>query len=245
MAERRLIERAVLLDSGILTYQLERKPVKNMNLRISRDGSVYVSANQNISVAVIDAFVISKEVFIRRAIEHFHKRKTLEIPPKEMTDGAAFYLLGRLHRLRFLLSENGEKETVWQNGEVFFVKVKDLENSVHKQRLLEKYFHERCMILLREIFSELYPAIEVYGVLRPHFRLRTMRSCWGACMPKKGIITLNRRLFGAPRSCIEYVIMHELCHLLYPNHSKQFYAFLEKMMPDFRIRKKILTDGFC
>jgi predicted metal-dependent hydrolase len=59
---------------------------------------------------------------------------------------------------------------------------------------------------------------------------------------KKGIITLNKRLLEAPRNCIEYVVMHEFCHFIHPNHSKHFYGFLSMLMPDWKERKKLLEN---
>lgn len=68
-------------------------------------------------------------------------------------------------------------------------------------------------------------------------------DCWGSCLPKKLIITLNKQLLEAPRNCIEYVVVHELCHLVHPNHSKQFYTFLTMFMPDWKERKTELEKN--
>ena len=75
-----------------------------------------------------------------------------------------------------------------------------------------------------------------------------MTSCWGVCHPKKGSITLNRRLLEMPAGCIEYVVLHELAHFVHPNHSRAFYSLLTEWMPDWRERKGelekyTLTDG--
>ena len=70
-----------------------------------------------------------------------------------------------------------------------------------------------------------------------------METRWGSCLVKKKIITLNKRLLEVPRNCIEYVVMHELCHLIYPNHSKQFYSFLTMLMPDWKERKDYLDKS--
>ena len=77
----------------------------------------------------------------------------------------------------------------------------------------------------------------------PALRIRSMETRWGSCLAQKGIITLNKRLLEAPRHCIEYVVMHELCHFLHPDHSKRFYAFLTTLMPDWRERKSILDQN--
>ena len=77
----------------------------------------------------------------------------------------------------------------------------------------------------------------------PTLRIRDMETRWGSCLAKKGIITLNKRLLEAPRHCIEYVVTHEFCHFIHPNHSKQYYAFLTMLMPDWRERKKVLDEN--
>lgn len=85
-----------------------------------------------------------------------------------------------------------------------------------------------------------YPAFQKYGVGVPKIRIRDMKTRWSSCLTQKGIITLNKRLLEVPRNCIEYVVMHELCHFIHPNHSKNFYLFLSVLMPDWRERKSVL-----
>ena len=86
-------------------------------------------------------------------------------------------------------------------------------------------------------------AIKKYGIEKPTLRIRDMETRWGSCLAKKRIITLNKRLLESPRNCIEYVVMHELCHLIHPNHSKQFYSFLTMLMPDWKERKIYLDKS--
>ena len=98
--------------------------------------------------------------------------------------------------------------------------------------------------IFTEILDEVYPAFIPYGIARPKVRIRTMKSCWGSCLVNKGIITLNRKLLMKPKECIEYVVVHELCHFIHPNHSKQFYSFMEQFMPDWKERKARLNGRF-
>ena len=86
-----------------------------------------------------------------------------------------------------------------------------------------------------------YKELKEHGLLQAIARTN-METRWGSCLVKKGIITLNKRLLEAPRNCIEYVVMHELCHFIYPNHSKQFYSFLTTLMPDWKERKQFLDN---
>ena len=95
-----------------------------------------------------------------------------------------------------------------------------------------RFLDQQCKDQFGEIMAEIYPLFQKYGVAQPTLRIRDMDTRWGSCLSKKGIITLNKRLLEAPRSCIEYVVMHEFCHFIHPNHSKQFYGFLAMLMPE-------------
>ena len=121
--------------------------------------------------------------------------------------------------------------------------VKDTENFAKKQKMVTRYLDEQCRSIFGEIILETYPVFQKYGVPMPELRIRNMETRWGSCLAKKGIVTLNKRLLEAPRNCIEYVVMHEFCHFVHPNHSKQFYAFLTMLMPDWKQRKETLDKS--
>ena len=74
-------------------------------------------------------------------------------------------------------------------------------------------------------------------------RIRNMNTRWGSCLPNKGIITLNKRLIEAPKNCIEYVVCHEFCHFIHPDHSKCFYEVLQVMLPDWKCSKQLLESS--
>ena len=108
---------------------------------------------------------------------------------------------------------------------------------------MTRFLNQQCKMVFGEVMDDLYPLIKKYGVEKPTLRIRAMETRWGSCLIKKRIITLNKRLLEAPRNCIEYVVMHELCHLIHPNHSKNFYNFLTTLMPDWKERKKVLEQS--
>jgi len=89
----------------------------------------------------------------------------------------------------------------------------------------------------------LCPIIEKYKLPKPKIALRKMKTLWGSCSPGRGIVTFNQYLTKAKPACIEYVVLHELVHFLYPNHSRQFYNFLSSHMPDWKDRERILDQG--
>lgn len=122
---------------------------------------------------------------------------------------------------------------------------------MHQKRLLERQ-EERAnrperpdcvdMDTLERVFEQVYRQFAPYVPQKPVLVLRSMKTRWGSCTPGKCKITLNRALLKTDERCIEYVLAHEFTHFLHPDHSKRFYAFLERMMPDYRERKKHLEE---
>lgn len=233
-------ERTILYAGAPLRYLLEQKPVKNLNLRIRRDGSVFVSAHPAISVERIDAFVAGKGGYIRSAQKRFQEMAQYAPKPKQYVSGETFYLLGRGVRLSV---EKDVRDAISNDGVYLHLQTKDPDDFSKKQRLVTAYLDEQCHAVFSEILSEIYPIFQKYGIPMPALRIRNMETRWGSCLAQKGIITLNKRLLEAPRHCIEYVVMHELCHFLHPDHSKHFYTFLTTLMPDWRERKSILDQN--
>lgn len=235
MEKKRITQRTITVDGREIAYQLERKRVKNLNLRVRRDGSVYVSAAGFVPQAEIEAFLIQKGQYILRAIDY---AAGLERPrPKRFVSGETFVILGRELCLQVL---QGTAEGVSSDGAVLYLRVKDTDDFPRKQRLMAKYLDQRCRAIFTEILEESYPPFQKYGVAMPALRIRDMTSRWGSCLKSKGVVTLSKRLLAAPRGCMEYVVVHELCHLVHPNHSKQFYGLLAAQMPDWRERKAAL-----
>ena len=233
-------KRSVVAEGREICYCLERKNVKNLNLRVRKDGSVFVSANNRIPLEEIDKFICSKAAYIVKAMDHFSEIQQYRPKPKQYISGESFYIQGRGLRLQV---SQASKNTISTDGIYIFLKVTDLNDYEKKHRLVTRFLDQQCKTVFTEILDELYPIFRKYGIERPSLRIRDMETRWGSCLLKKCIITINKRLLEAPRNCIEYVIMHELCHLIHPNHSKHFYAFLSMLMPDWKERKKILEQN--
>lgn len=230
-------ERTVLYENDEIRYLLEQKPVKNLNLRIHKDCMVYVSANPDVPAEKVDDFVVSKGAYIRSAQRKFREMAQYAHQPKQYVSGETFYMLGRGVRLKV---EKSMQETIFSDGIYLSLCVKDPSDFAKKQRMVTRYLDEQCRSVFGEIISEIYPVFQKYGVPMPTLRIRDMETRWGSCLAKKGVITLNKRLLEAPRNCIEYVVMHEFCHFIHPNHSKHFYGFLAMLMPDWKERKTVL-----
>ncbi len=209
-----------------LEYELQRKKVKNINLRIKPEG-VFVSAPKSVPQRVIDAFLISRAAFIFAALDRISLR---EMP--EYTDGSAFSLLGKEYILKIFDADKNSAHIV---DNYIVVKLKGRELL---RKTLDKFLREAAEQTVPALCKELCHQM---GREMPLIKYRAMKSRWGSCTPKKNQICINTRLMSAPVECVEFVIAHELCHFLRADHSAKFYEELDKLLPSWRQRKKLLT----
>lgn len=229
--------RTVEADGNAISYTLERKPVKNINLRIRPDNCVYVSAPKDVVAKMVDAFVVEKSAYILRALKKFKDRNRETVSENKFVNGETIKLLGRNLRLKV---KNASRNKVESDESYVTLCVKDWRDTELKKRVLETWLRKKCKEEITAICKKLYPLVKKYGVEFPKIQLREMVSRWGSCSPKKGFVTFNTALVAMPVSCIEYVVMHEFTHFLFPNHSKNFYQQLRIFMPDWEERKKRL-----
>lgn len=231
-------KRKVVANAQKIVFHLERKPVKNLNLRICRDGRVFVSANHTVPHEEIDRFVQSKSKYVLAAIQKFREVIGLKPQPKKYVSGETFCILGRGLRLKV---SHAEKDSISSDEAYVYLAVRNPSDVDRKRRIVDRFMGQRCKVVFAEVMDELYPLVGKYGVRRPELRIRTLKARWGSCLVRKGVVTLNRNLLRAPRCCIEYVVLHELCHFVHPNHSVKFYAFLSALMSDWKSRKRLLN----
>ena len=210
-------------------YTLERKTVKNINLRVKPGEIIYVSANKRIPVNVIEGFIKSKEEFILEAFERFEKNGKNAENNREISynTGDEINYFGKNLSLKVVQSP---KESVKASSEYIYIFVKDVNDREKKERLLKKWE----LNLAKEVFKEM-------GVAYPSICIRKMTSRWGSCKPNGGKITLNLELIHKPKECLRYVVVHELAHFIHPNHSSDFWRVVGNIMPDYKKRRDVLN----
>lgn len=232
-------KRKVSADEDTIVFTLERKDIQNINLRIKNDGQIFVSAPSGVSSEYIDSFVISKKNYIKKAVDGF----LADIEPRaelQFVSGENVTLLGRNMRLSI---EKDLFESVDCDGVFVHIHVFRTDIKKRMKELFEAWIDEQCRSIFDEVMHEVHKRFIPYGVEYPELKIREMTSRWGSCLPKKGIITLNKRLIEAPKYCIEYVIYHEFCHFIHPDHSKAFYTLLQIMLPEWKECKKVLEKS--
>lgn len=232
----------ISLKGRKIIYNLERKNVKNINLRIKADQNVYVSANVHVIDDVIEDFLKEKADYILRALDRYADIAKYSPQPKLYVDGESFRILGHDRRLKVI---QGKRNTVKSDESYITLTVKDVSDPELKKKVMDKWIKNYCQEVLLAVCESIYPKFQKYDIEFPKICIRNMVSRWGSCQPKRGTLTFNIALIEVPLFCIEYVVMHEFTHFLQPNHSKKFYRQLAIFMPDWQERKKVLESNNC
>lgn len=233
------MRKTIVLNNQIINYELNRKNVKNLNLRIKPDGTISVSVNNRISQERIESFLIEHSDFILNALKKYEEIERNKPKEIELVTGDVIKVLGTERTLKV---ESGSKNTVTCDKYFLTLTVKDINDFVLKKKVIEKWQKEQATKLVTEICEAMYPYFKSYVSEFPQIKFRKMTSRWGSCQPKSNILTFNTLLIEVPVECIEYVVAHEFTHFLEANHSKNFYSKLEKIMPDWKERKKKLNN---
>ena len=109
-----------------------------------------------------------------------------------------------------------------------------------RKRVIENFMRESCRRAVTAVCLKEYEKFKAFGVAYPEIKFRQMKSRWGSCQPKKGILTFNYELAAVPHECVRYVVLHEFTHFLHPDHSAAFHRRLASFMPEAAERKRQL-----
>ena len=234
-----MIKHIKLLDREI-EYDLIRKRVKNINLRIRPDKSITVSANQRVPESRIEEFLKKKEVYILKALVHYEEWEQKMSKPKQYVDGEIIKVFGKELILKVFLAKKNYAQT-----DEFFIKlhVRSVDDISLKKKVLEKWLFEQVEETVNSICKKVYPAFRRYCGEYPVIRFRKMTSLWGSCNFVRKILTFNYVLINTPIDCVEYVIYHEFTHFIEPNHSKKFSKDLSTFLPTYKRSKKELQKN--
>ncbi len=217
-----------------ISVAVTRKRIKNMYIKVTPpNGDVLVSAPYRASEAEIAGFVHSREQWIKKHISRISEQKR---PVNENIKGESVELLGMLLPLDVIESSNKPRAAL-ENG-VITLYVRPNSTLEERALLMRKLY----IGVLEQMLPELILKDEaIVGKHALEWRFREMKTRWGVCNVQKKRITLNTRLAARPRECIEYVVIHELTHLIEKSHNATFKAYLDKFCPDWRSIRKLLN----
>ena len=238
--KERLVERSVNINGQIFTYELERKRIKNLNMRIRPDGSIHVSAPMRLSDSVIERFVSDKSGFILRSVQKINERMDNNMRPSVFETGTRVKVFGQVKEL---LVMKGPRNGAYQDGDKIVLWIRNVDDQETISKVYNKWRAECLKQKVLSLCDEICPVFVKLGAKKPSaIKFRTMRSRWGSCKPKEGVITFNYNLFEVPEDCVRYVVVHEFAHLLVPDHSDKFYRYVQMVMPDWKEKRRLLNE---
>lgn len=236
--------RTVRRNGTEIEYVLTRKNVKNINMRVSRDGTVKVSASNRVSGQYLDDFVWRHRDFIRQSRERWSERGRHNMLPETYSDGDIFSLKGRNMILRVTeVSSHSEGVEQVSDSEIL-LRVNEAADAHRREYLFNKWLRSKQKAIFEETCRRIYPIFEPLGIPFPEIQVRSMKAKWGICRPVSARITFNARLAMTPQACIDYVAVHEFVHFIHADHSKNFYAVLQRIMPDWKKRRDFLNENY-
>jgi predicted metal-dependent hydrolase len=221
-----------VFGSKQIEYELSFQERKTLGIKVFPDCSVKVIAPEETLQEKIQLKLREKAPWILKQQAEFLSYYPLT-PARKYISGETHLYLGRQYTLRVISSETNEIKLL--KGQ--FIVYRNEKTSA--KSLMSKWYREKAEFHFIEIFEKALGLFRTHGIEKPELSLRQMSNRWGSCTAK-GKVILNPELIKAPKTCIEYVIIHELCHLIHHNHTRSFYALQESIMPDWKKWKERL-----
>ena len=222
-------QRYLQLGARVVAYSLRQEKRRRLSMTIDERG-LCVGAPPRMALKEIEAFILSHSAWVGKKLdEHVanHARRHLRV-----RDGARLPLLGGESEVRVVAGAN---RVAWDNGTLVIKARADADCEALARRALQR----QASAVFAERIAHYAPLV---GHPPPALRLSSARTRWGSCSEKTGI-SLNWRLIHLPLALIDYVVAHELAHLVEMNHSPRFWAVVERLCPDWRELRRRLKDS--
>ncbi|MBL0128323.1 MAG: M48 family metallopeptidase [Flavobacteriales bacterium] len=232
-------ERSVPYGNSTVWYHLVRTDRRTLGFIIHPDTRVELRAPHSADVKKVDELVMRKAAWIRRQQDFFRAFLPLT-PPREYVSGETHRYLGKQYRLK--VSATKGKEEVKLLGGRLHVLTHHPKDALHVSGLLAGWYRSKATARFEKAADHALEVLKKHKLTRPSVIVRRMSMRWGSCTPK-GRIMLNPELIKAPGRCIDYVVIHELCHLIHPDHSNSYYRLLDRVMPDWKRWKERLEHS--
>lgn len=226
------------IEFGSISFEAKviLKARKTLTIQVNPDGEIYVSAPDFLTRGEIASAIKRKAPWIIKQQNQFALSKP-QTPPRKYVSGETHLYLGRQYRLKLINSESDYVKVY--KGWMHIGTSNHSASNVEK--LLKQWYRIKASQVFDNIIDDVIPRFSKYNIEKPKILVRTMLKRWGSCT-NTGKITLNTELVKSSKGSIEYVIIHELCHLIHLNHNKEFYHLQSKMMPDWTVWKKRLEN---
>ena len=213
---------------GDISVDVILKDIKNVHLSVyPPTGRVRISAPSHMSMDTIRVFAISKLDWIKK--QQFELKKQKRETQRDFVERESHFVWGK----RYLLSvtEHDQAPTITLKGSKMRLAVRPQTDRTKRHAILDDWYREQLKAVIPNFVAKWEPRM---GVTVDRFYVRHMKTKWGSCNPAKHSIRLNTELARKPRECLEYLVVHEMAHLIEPTHNARFIALMDRLLPQWR-----------
>lgn len=220
-----------------MEYRIDySKKRKSITLTITPKGEVLVKAPNSISRKYIEELLSQKKTWIDKKISYY--TKLAKTKPSTYTNGDTYYLFGQGYTLALVESTTTSIDVL---GNKLIVKTRTVDDYLSVKNCVVDFYLQTANSYLAQRAHELFSIFNLYNLSEPRIHIVKMRGKWGVCTASN-IIKLNRDLVKVPKDCSDYVIFHELCHLIEKNHKQSFYKLLSRHVANWKELRNRLND---
>ncbi|MGE4574401.1 MULTISPECIES: M48 family metallopeptidase [Parachlamydia] len=222
------------IDVNGITVDIVRKEIKNLHLGVyPPDGKVRVAAPLAVNDEAIRYAVIGKMGWIKQQQAKFTNQPRQS--PREMVSGESHYFLGQRYRLDVIECPGPIK--VICNKSVIKLHIPPQSNAEQRELVLQQWYRKEIKSLIPPMLDKWQPLLNVEAA---EWGVKKMKTKWGSCNTSERRIWINLELIKKPIQCLEYIVVHELVHLLEKHHNARFKAFMDNFMPHWRLHREEL-----
>ncbi len=219
----------IILDNKILYYQVFYKKIKHIYLRVKPDKSIYITCPHRTSSNDIVKFILENKKKILKHISILEQKQSLYLKD-EMS------IFGVRYKIKYILNQKKNSFNIEEDTVYISFKKEEFDN---------KYIEKIYSKILFDKIQDLLPSIKHlfdFDVDNVKYKSQLMKSRFGSCIPKKRIVKLNTLLARFSEKYLKTILIHELIHLKIHNHQKEFYYYMNKLVPQYKIIKKELQE---
>ena len=230
---------SVTIKGTSFPVMVSLKKMKQVRLKVFPSGEIKLSAPVGTPEKWIVEYLNDKMSWIEEKMDLFVQTRAIE-KEEHFVSGSSTRVLGR--QLTIQVHSACRKQIVCEDGILHVYTPETDQPTIDRQ--VNNWWQKASKEYFQDVLDRLYPIVEKHGVERPAICVKKMRTLWGSCSRNNQKINLNFYLYKASVPCVEYVILHELAHFLYPYHDKDIYDFITIYMPDWQYRKQQLDYEF-
>ena len=221
---------------GNLPVEILFKDIKFLRLKVFPGAEIKLSVPLNTPEDFIADFLNQKLQWINKQLDIFGQTAAVE-KEQNIKAGTSTRILGRQLSIKIIPAA---RKRIIRDDRWLLIYTTESGNQENIDKQFFNWWQKNSKQYFLSQLEKMFPIVQKYGVEMPDLRVRKMQTLWGSCSRKHSAINLNYYLYKAPVACVEYVILHELLHFIYPKHNKSFYETLTVLMPDWQERKRLL-----